>query len=249
MKQAKLTAIAKEFGTIITKANICNTIATNCQADRSFTVLSHGMVKGECGNDIEPPQLKCQDQLSELSVTSDLNGCTKEFTPESKTEVSFYTCSSEDPNRTKTKFKNGEFLNAHFFASKDGFLSVYYLDHTSKNAVLIFPLPTDKIQDNVPIKADKGYILFNNKTARKYKWINMATVELRLLLRPEQPIAMDEVVAVFSTESYSKPLLQIKNHDVGFGEIPFAEFETWVNELTSLNNDTHVNRTSIEITK
>jgi len=248
IEQARLIAIAKEFGTTVTETTVNNTTDVNNKADNSFAVLTRTLVKGEWINDTEQPAIKWQCDGNNMSVTASVQGYIRELPKVGKAEVKFYTCSPGDPKRIKTEFKDGESLNAHFSSSQEGYFSVYYVDHTSQTALRIFPAAGGQHADNVPLKADKEYTLFNRRCAQEYNWGNI-TSELQLEIPAGKQVVMDEVVMVFSPEAYSKPMLKNTEIDNSLGELTSVAFEQWATELKSRQAQALVQRMSITISK
>jgi hypothetical protein len=246
IEQAKLAAIAKEFGTVVTETTVNNTTDVNGQADTRFTVLTRTAVKGEWLEDTKQPKVTwiCAEQT--MRVTAEVHGKIRAFGKEGKVEVKFFTCGAGAQAHEKFVFKEGESLYAHFQSSKSGYLSVYYIDHTANTAVRLLPSAGGQSNDALEIKTDKEYILFDRNKAVSYGW-NGQSSELELNLPEGKQTVADEIVAVYTAEPYTKPLL--KRTQDGLAEIAASEFENWLNDLKTAQASAVVKRVTLTLNK
>lgn len=242
IEQAKLAAIAKEFGTVVTETTVNNTTDVNGQADNRFAVLTRTAVKGEWLEDTEQPKVTWTCAQQTMSVTAEVRGKIRAFSKEGKVEVKFFTCGAGAKAQEKFVFKEGESLYAHFQSSKSGYLSVYYVDHTANTAVRLLPSAGGQSNDALEIKADEDYILFDRSKAVSYGWSGQSS-ELELNLPEGKQTVADEIVAVYTAEPYTKPLL--KRTQDGLAELGLAEFENWLNDLKVAQKNNTVKRISI----
>ena len=227
IEQARLSAIAREFGTTVSETTLSNTKDVNGTSENQFSVLTRTAVKGEWLQDETPPVLSWECRESSMQVTAQVHGYVREFPKAGKAEITFYACSPGDSDHAKTEFNHGESLHAFFKSSSTGYLSVYYIDHTTHTVQRLFPAATMASNNHISVQADRKYILFNRKTAADYGW-GQATMEIALELPKGSDAALDELVAVFSTEEYTKPSL---NADNQLAELKEVAFETWLTDL------------------
>jgi hypothetical protein len=245
IEQAKLMAIAREFGTSISETTVSSSTDVNGKADNQFTVLTRTSVKGEWLQDETSPKLTWECHENSMQVTAQVYGYVREFPKSGKTEISFYACSAGDPTRAKTEFNHGESLQAFFKSSSNGYLSIYYIDHNKHTAQRLFPAATMASANHIAVQADKEFIVFNRNMAVNYGW-GQATMEIALELPQGITTTIDELVAVFSTEEYTKPSLQTNE---ALAELSEEAFETWLMELKSRQKHCSTKRESISIGK
>jgi hypothetical protein len=245
IEQAKLAAIAKEFGTTVSETTVNNTTDVNGKADNRFAVLTRTAVKGEWIEDTEQPKLLWTCAQQTMSVTAEVHGQIRGFSKEGKAAVKFYSCGA-GALQEKFAFKEGESFFAHFQSSKDGYLSVYYVDHTAHTAVRLLPSAAGQGSDAVEIKADQEYILFDRGKAQTYGW-NGKSSELELNLPDGKETVTDEIVAVYTAEPYAKPLLKRKQD--GLAEMSNTSFEDWLSDLSSAQESAVVKRFTITLNK
>jgi hypothetical protein len=227
-EQARLTALAAAFGTSVTETTVSKTADVNGTADNAFHVLTRTNVGGEWIADDASPIITWKCYNEELQLNVDVIGTARAFPKKGKTDLVFFTCTSTDPNREETNFKERESLNAVFQSAQDGFISVYYIDRQSQMASRLLPTAGGKNINALEVHADDRYVLFNRATAHSYGWGAMST-ELELSLPAGKTSVMDEVVVVFAPESFAKPMHTGSKE--GLSELPLAEFENWLATL------------------
>jgi hypothetical protein len=247
IEQARLAVIAKEFGVTVSETTVQKTTDINGESTSKFSVLTRTAVKGEWLSDSQAPLIEWYCENNNLFVKATVKGHIRELAKVGQTDIEFYTCAPGNLMTEKNTFREGESLNALFKASKEGYLSVYYIDHAAETVTRLLPAASGLHHDHVAIQADQTYILFNRNKAPQYPWGNMNT-ELQLSLPEGQTQAMDEVVAVFSTEPYQKPLLQILAHTTALAELSIVDFESWATDLKFRQTQAMVKRVSLSLT-
>lgn len=246
IEQARLTALAAEFGTSVTETTVNSTADKSGSTDNSFHVLTRTNVGGEWITDNQKPIITWQCQNEELHVRVELHGTARAFPKKGKSDLIFFTCTASDHQREETNFKEHESLNAVFQTAQNGFISVYYIDRQSQIASRLLPTGNGRDIDALKVNADDRYILFNRTTTNSYGWSAMNT-ELELSLPSGKTTVMDEVVVVFAPESFSKPLHTGSKE--GLSELPLAEFENWLTTLKMRQPLAQEKRVAITIQK
>jgi len=246
IEQARLTALAGEFGTSVTETTVNSTADKNGTTENSFHVLTRTNVGGEWITDHQKPVITWQCQDDELLVRVEVSGTARAFPKKGKTDLVFFTCTSSDANREETNFKERESLNAVFQTAQNGYMSVYYIDRQSQLASRLLPTGNGKDIDALEVNADKRYVLFNRTKAHSYGWSAMNS-EIELSLPSGKTSVMDEVVVVFAPESFSKPLHTGSKE--GLSELPLVEFENWLTALKVRQPLAQEKRVAITITK
>jgi hypothetical protein len=243
IEQARLSAIAREFGTTVSETSVNRTTDSNGQVDNTFHFLTRTSVLGEWIEDKEKPQVVWQCEGDRMNVTANVRGLIRMLPKEGKAEVKFYACSPGDPARSKSDFRQDETLNAVFQSSSSGFLSVYYVDHTSRTVQRLFPAASMATANHLAVQADRQYQLLNRNTAAKYDW-QQATKEKTVNVPYCSTSSIDELVAVFSTVEYIKPSLE---PNAEFEELSEEAFDSWLNELKGRQKQCVVKRSIVLI--
>jgi hypothetical protein len=243
IEQARLSAIAREFGTTVTETTINKTRDINGQTENSFQLLTRTSVLGEWIEDKDEPIVSWHCDGERLNVTAKVSGFIRMFSKEGRVDLTFHPCVAGDPMNPRTEFITGEGLNALFKSSSNGYLSIYYIDHAANLVQRLFPAAAMATANHLPVEADKTYLLFNTKTAPNQGW-QQATKEITVQLPLGAASTLDELVAVFSPVEYIKPSLSVNN---GFEELSEESFETWIAELKGRQKHSAIKRVSILI--
>ena len=245
IEQARLAAIAREFGTTVTETTINRTRDINGQTENSFQLLTRTSVLGEWIEDKDEPIVSWHCEGDRLNVTAKVSGFIRMFSKEGRVDLTFHPCVAGDPMNPRTEFITGEGLNALFKSSSNGYLSIYYIDHATNVVQRLFPAAAMATANHLPVEADKTYLLFNTKTAPNQEW-QQATKEITVQLPSGGASTLDELVAVFSPVEYIKPSLRVNNE---FEELSEKAFETWLAELKGRQKQSAIKRVSILIGK
>jgi hypothetical protein len=244
IEQARLAAIAREFGTTVSET-IINRVNDNAgQVDNAFHALTRTSVRGEWLEDEDKPQVTWSCVSDRLQVMAVVKGVIREIPKTGVVDVVFYTCSPHDITRPVNEFRNGESMNAFFQSSSSGYLSVFYVDHSLQIVQRLFPSLNREADDAVEVAANREYTLFNRLSAVDYGWSALSK-ELDLSLPLEKNEALDEIVMVYTKELYVKPLL--KDSPDGFSELSLQDFENWISEVKSNQRNSVVKNIQLTI--
>ena len=219
IEQARLKAIGDSFGYTVSEVTLGNTTEQNGKLDDRFSVLTRTSVQGEWLSDTTTPELTWTWDGKELQVTAKVNGKIREFSKNGKVQISFFACSPNDVTTAKDHFKNNDILNCSFTASSKGYLTVYYLDHTTNEAIRLMPSSAYSNMDGVEVEADKTYILFSKNHVRQFENYNGSN-DLVVGLPDGKSQVIDNIAAIYSSEPIAKPMLN-------FSSLSISEFETW----------------------
>jgi hypothetical protein len=248
IEQARLKAIADAFGYSISETTVGSVSDQNGKVNDAFNVLTKTSVKGEWISDTAPPKLEWKCENNELSVTAFVSGKIRENSKEGKTEVEFYPCLPSDYRIETVSFRSGQTLNTFFRSARKGYLSVFYVDHTTSEAYRVFPSPAYSSLDHLEVNADQDYVLFNRSYASQFAGYP-ATVDLTMELPADKSQVLDEIVAVYSPEPYKKPMLSKPSGENPLPKLRFDEFNDWITNLKSLNNQAVIKSVSLPVIK
>jgi hypothetical protein len=245
IEQARLRCIERECGLRVSESTVSQVKDNGGKVSDAFNSLSTTQVQGEWIADITTPKVewKCgSDVEGILEVTCTVHGKVKPQNTSNESSIFFKACLPCSPPNYIETFKNGQTLEAIFKAGNDGYLSVFYMDHTAKMAQRILPDAAMSSSDWVEVKADEEYHLFHPNAPRGMQQ------SLSLEMVGNESLIQDELVVVFATSKYNKPMMSKPEQ----GELPsfrIDEFQSWLTKLAA-TNPTFVKRTmAIPITK
>ncbi len=256
LEQAKLQAMADEFGTKIsqstrTRIETSNQGGTNTR----FNAIANSFVNGIWVEDVKPPEYQFLDTGDERWITCSVAGMARRIV---KAAVQFEAkplkclnlgCATQD-------FNNGDPMFFYFKSPVDGFLSIYMDDESNCQMLL----PYQNMRGNtLPIEADKEYYLFRQDP--KYAYTDLSVVDEYELFTNEE-FEMDLLYVIFSTENYYKPALS--SDKAGYAAESQADtrkyadfpkytdsksFREWLNENVSVNDNMFLEVIDITIAK
>lgn len=248
IEQARLKAIADTFGMSVSETTVGNVSDQNGKVTDVFNVLTKTSVRGEWISDTAPPKLEWNCENNELSVTAVVTGKIRENSKEGKTEVEFYACLPTDYRTETTSFRSGQTLNTFFRSARTGYLSVFYVDHTTGEAYRVFPSPAYSSMDHLEVNADQDYVLFNRSYASQFAGYP-ATVDLTMEVPADKSQVLDEIVAVYSPEPYKKPMLSKPSSTQSLPALSHEALEDWFTQLKSNNKDAVVKSAKVSVGK
>ena len=195
LNQAKLTAIADEFGTIIAQTNLTHIEASGEHSKQRFSSYGSSDVKGEWIETIGEPEYKVSYEQNQLVVFCHVKGKARELLS-SKADVLVKVLRNGTEDRFESyEFKNGDELYLSFQAPVNGFLAVYLVDGSQLVQCL---LPYSGQQDGIyQTKANKHYILFSEKAAPK------EPVD-EYVMAAENAVENNQIYVIFSPNQFFK---------------------------------------------
>lgn len=232
IEQARLRCIERECGLRVSESTVSQVKDYDGKVSDSFNSLSSTQVQGEWIADITPPAVRwnCMtDSPGEIEVTATVHGKIRPQNESNQSTVFFKTCLPCSPPNYIETFKSGQDLEAIFKASNNGYLSVFYIDHTMHLAHRILPDARMSASDWVEVKADEEYHLFNANAPSGMQQ------SLSLENSGTESIIQDELIVVFATQKYNKPMMSKPES----GELPAiatGELQSWLTKLASVNS-------------
>jgi hypothetical protein len=249
LEQARLKAIGDEFGYVVSETTISNVNDSNGKVNDQFSVLTNTNVKGEWIKDTAPAEIVWGCVGNDYQVTVKVLGEVRAIKKEGKTKLNFFSCSPYDVTAQKFIFKNNERLNCSLTSSQAGYVSIYYLDHTSNEAIRLLPSTSYNHLDGVEIQPDTPYILFNKAYTNQFKEMTSNSSDLILGLPEGKDQIIDEIVVIYSPEPFAKPILSKDKSTNALPSLKISEFEKWKTELISRNSEVVTTTIAITIAK
>lgn len=248
IEQARLKAVGDAFGYAVSETTLGNVSDRNGQATSDFTVLTKTNVQGEWLNDTQPPGVKwiCRD--NELFVQATVYGKIREQNKSGKTDVEFFTCKPSDVKTEQSFFKDGQDLNCSFRAARKGYLSVFYVDYTSGEVFRLLPSSAYTSLDYIKVGADETYILFNKRYAKQFP-DNTQISDINVGLPAGKTQVIDEIIAVYSTEEYKKPLMSKPSNSADLPVLSISDFNLWKTTLKQRDKEAVIKTVAVTITK
>lgn len=198
IEQARIAAIGKEFGTLITQ----DVLSREDNESSYFMMLSNAEVKGEWIEDLKKPEARIVDTTPEgvLVIEAKVKGRAQALKHEAAEFEALALRNGTDRQRfASTDFKEGDRLYLYFKAPADGYVAAYLIDEQQRAFCL---LPHESRSDGQqPVEHDKDYVFFSEKHDADYSYDD----GLRITCDDER-IELNRIYVVYSPTPFVKPI-------------------------------------------
>ncbi len=227
LEGARLDAISREFGTIVSQdIQQADRIGDDGESTKFFS-LSATEVKGEWIADDGEPEYDVQlDKDDNLVVTCTVKGTAREITNESVDFEALALRNGTSRGNAATDYQDGDNLFLYVTTPCDGYLGVYLLDE-SENVITMFPYSQDSRQEG-KLKKGYDYVLFDPDKAEG----SFGEIDAFGIAAPDE-IEFNKLYVVFSPNGFSRPLT--RTGDDGLRKMSEADFSKWL--VKSRRND------------
>lgn len=227
LEGARLNAISKEFGTIVSQDVLqADRLGSDGESTKFFS-LSASEVKGEwIADDGEPVYEVTLDKDDNLVVTCRVKGTAKAITNEAVDFEAIALRNGNTKGNASTDYQDGDNLYLYVSTPCDGYLGVYLLDET-ENVITMFPYSQDPRQE-AKLKKGYDYVLFDSSKAEG----SFGEIDEFGIAAPEE-IEFNKLYVVFSPTSFTGPMT--RTGDDGLRRIKEEDFSKWL--VKSRRND------------
>jgi hypothetical protein len=245
LERAKLEALAKEFGTIVSQNNATAIKNENEKSDIRFFSLSGSEVKGEWLEDTKTPEYTTSYEQNMLIVSVSICGKAREITGAGVDFSAKILCNGVDARYENDRFKNGDDIYLLFQAPVDGYLAVYLLDDTP-TAYCLLPYRSDA-SGQVKVNAGKEYVFFSKKHADHTE---VAMVD-EYTLTAQKSVEQNSIYVIFSPNEFTKAndRKAAEGELVLPRELPFEEFQVWLVKNRNRDKEMKVEHKNLMIKK
>ena len=202
IEQARIAALGKEFGTLITQ----DILSQESDENSYFMQMSNAEVKGEWIEDTEKPEAKIVDTTPEggLVIEAKVKGRAQALKNEAADFETLALRNGTDKNRfASTDFKSDDKLYLYFKAPADGFVAAYLIDE-QQQVLCLLPHESSSTGQQ-PVTHDKEYVFFSAEHDAEYA--NNYEDGLVVTCADER-IEMNRIYVIFSPNAFVKPVDQ-----------------------------------------
>lgn len=221
LEGARLDALAKEFGTIVTQDIMqADRIDSNGESNK-FLSLSSTEVKGEwIADDGEPEYVISLDKDDNFVVSCVIKGKAREISNEASEFDARVLRNGSGPQFASSEFHDGDNLYLYFSAPIDGFVSVF-LSLEDGNVYQMIPY-LNASNNDVKVKKGKSYIFFDpNKTEYDFGTPDQFGITT------DGVIEFNKIYVLFSPLYFARPPMQI-HADTGLPSMKESDFSKWL---------------------
>lgn len=163
LDQAKIQALAEEFGTMVSEGTETRGKIHNGQSEYDFFSIGSSEVKGEWIETIGEPEYDIRYEDGQLVVTCKVKGKAREIVSAAIDFKAKVLCNGTEDKFENSRFKNNDDLFLSFQSPVKGFLAVY-LEGGDGQVSCLLPYRGQK-EGIYPIEANRRYLFFDPKSA------------------------------------------------------------------------------------
>lgn len=232
INRARAEAIKEAFGETITS----NTNMVDAQMNGSdvsnFVEETTLMSQAEWLGDTKEPEVEVNYVDGKLVITATVWGEAREI-KQSKIDFSWKVLKGGPDGKTESDaFNNKDRIYITFRTPAAGFLAIYLLDSTNKEASCLLPYKTN-FSGQQRVLPNRNYTFFDKATDPKAIGYNLTT---------KAPLEMDQVVLIFSPNPFTKcnEVTGDRRHP---NSLAINDFEKWLRKMKKQDKDMVVDRT------
>ena len=201
IEQARVSAIGKEFGTLITQ----DILSQEDNENSYFMQLSGSEVKGEWIEDTEKPKARIVDTTPEgvLVIEATVKGKAQALKNEAAEFEALALRNGTDKRRfASTDFQADDKLYLYFKSPADGYVAAYLIDDQQQVFCL---LPHESSADGQqPVKHNQEYVFFSKADAA----FSNSNEEGLVITCSDERVEMNRIYVIFSANPFVKPVDQ-----------------------------------------
>lgn len=242
LEQAKLAALAEEFGTTVSQWNSTIVKNENGKSDISFLSLGGSEVKGEWLEDIKIEYEEPYFEQGMLILSVSVCGKAREI---KRADIDF---TAKVLKQTGDKYESADFHHGDdifisFRSPVAGYLAVYLVDD-SETVYCLLPYMNDQT-GKVNIKGGKDYIFFSEKHADPAE----KSIVTEYTLTCEKSIEQNYIYIIFSPNEFTKANDNTARNNILPRELSFEEFQKWLAKNRQRDKDMKVDIRALTIKK
>lgn len=223
LEQARIAALAKEFGTSISQDIYQRDLQGKDGEESYFSMLNLSEVNGEWLGDIGEPDYKIdQDANHHYVVTCVVKGKARKLTNESTPFEALVLRNGNEKRFADTRFHDGDDMRLWFRAPIAGYIAVYFIDD-KRNVYSLLPYQngTDGLMF---LGRDKDYVFFDpTKAAPEFG----EPEEFTMTLSGGTAVERNQFYVLFSPERFNRALDRSSSPD-DLRTLSYEEFTKWL---------------------
>lgn len=239
LDRAMTTAIANEFGTLVSQNSTSYIKNGETDSQTQFYSIGGSEVKGEWIRTIGEPEYEISYEQEMLVVKVKVKGEAREIVT-LPVDLDVRTLKGSPD----LKYESGEFYHnddifLYFKSPENGYLAVFLLDETTSEVSLLLPYEQSGLSA-YPVKRGRPYIFFSEKTCDKSE---SDIVENYVMMCSNADIEYNSIYVVFSPNKFTSPLSKHRRLDVP--TIAYKEFNQWL--VSNRKHDKEMNVQTIPL--
>ena len=232
--QARLKAIADEFGTIVSQTNTSAIHTKNGQTNSSFNSYSENEVRGIWISDIKEPYVNARYHNEVMVIHVEVCGKVREQ-KQSSVEVQVKSLNN---GIESTTFKSNDRFSVGFKSASSGYVAIFIRDDT--NAIINVMMPYDNGDGNArEVKSNKEYVFLCTHDP-EYPYAE------ETILTTNKSIENNTLIVVFSQKKFH---ISLSNKGEFVPEVENSKFQKWLHGLRVYDTTAQVEEIVLTIRK
>jgi len=243
---AKIEALRKEFGTLVSDASASTIVQRNNVTTTKFVSMSgEGELNGEWIGDRETPRIETMLDGNKLVVKATVKGIAAEINNNAIDYVAKVLRNVPSAEYESEEFVAGNDIYVSFTAPIDGYLAIYLLD--SDNAYCLLPYRANK-DGFFKVTHQKEYILFSQKKHSEEE--DPQEIDEYTVTSDKDVSDFNQIYFIFSPNMFRKPVDFTKNVEDGLiypRMMTWGNFQEWIIKARKRDKEMAVKVKNIEV--
>ena len=230
IEQARVQALAKEFGTLIINYIDQEERRKGEQEYSNITQMSSAEVKGEWIEDLKKPEVKVVDITPEgvIIISAKVEGRARAIENEAA-DFEVQTLRNGTSKRHRDiDFKDNDRMYLYFKAPADGYVAAYLIDEQQMVTCMI---PHEGDGDGMqPVEHGKEYVFFSEKHDKEFKGKDGLVITC-----DDERLELNRIYVVFSPNTFVKandhPGKQLNGNLHRPRQLSLKDFSSWMSKL------------------
>ena len=219
LQGAKLDALAREFGTLISQDTYSEETANNGDESSHFSQLTLSEVKGEWIEDDAEPEYSIEYVQDMLVVRCKVSGKAREISNESTEFEALVLKNGTEKKNEDVHFKHGDDLFPRFRPPVDGYVAVYFIDETPTAYCLLPYMSNSSGQQQV--KHGEDYVFFSPKISKTAGEVD------EMILTCDKDVEHNRIYILFSPNPFTKAL-DSETSETQPRQLAYEDFSKWL---------------------
>ena len=241
LENARIQALANEFGTIISQSTTQQETALNGKESSYFSQLNASEVKGEWLEDVGEPKYEISVVEDMIIVKCSICGKAREISNDAVDFTATILRNGTEAKFADVKFHDQDDMYLQFKSPVDGYVSAYLVDET-QNAYCLLPYGNDA-DGQQQVKHNEEYIFFSVKKAKEE-----ADLVDEYTLTCNNEIERNQIYVIFSPKPFTKATDEGEDN-LQPRHLEFKDFQKWLTTRRKRDTQMGVKVMHLEIQK
>ena len=245
IENAKVQALAKEFGTLIVQSTLSQEQQKQGRESSYFTQLSTSEVKGEWIEDTKEPEAVITATLPDdvMVIEATVHGKARPISNEAVDFETLVLRNGTEKRFADTNFKDGDDMYLYFKTPANGYVAVYLIDE-SQTAYCLLPYANDP-NGQQPVVHGKEYVFFSPEHTYD---MPRNIIDQVYMTCDDENVEYNQLYVIYSPNAFTKAVDADKQANQGRllpHQLPLKDFSRWLGKLGT--RDKQMNRKIIRI--